>query len=379
MLNLKDLRVLFIGHFSENSSWGMAADDYIRCIEKHTSNIKTKDFPLGQSRKFSDSYGYKYANNNLNNYDILVQMCLPQFFCRIPNIKSNVGIFFSECEHSLLFKPLANIKLLDFIFTASFWEKKLWRDYHNVHKVLDIGLPININKANKSYPLIRDVTKKNNFTYTFYSISEDTERKNLDQLIKAYFLSFSAKDNVNLVLKVNHSSNIDQRIQDIKRRSRTHAENNYPPITIIKDWLTEDQIYGLHRSCDCYVSVALGEAWCYPILDAYIFGNHIICDNKGHKQMRGRSFSHFDSKSDTADIRMPPLQDYYTGRDVFAYPNTHDLAGIMGATFDEKRRGSNSDDDYPHLNTSFSYEEIGKKLLTTASTLENDEYSKKAR
>jgi glycosyltransferase involved in cell wall biosynthesis len=51
-------------------------------------------------------------------------------------------------------------------------------------------------------------------------------------------------------------------------------------ITIIGE-LPDNDLYGLHKYCHCFLSPSHGEAWSLPAFDAMVFGNTPICSDFG--------------------------------------------------------------------------------------------------
>ena len=57
--------------------------------------------------------------------------------------------------------------------------------------------------------------------------------------------------------------------------------NEYKEDLIVTDFTSEEELYRLHNSCDCFVMPSFGEAWCIPAFDAMGFGKTPICTNTG--------------------------------------------------------------------------------------------------
>ena len=53
--------------------------------------------------------------------------------------------------------------------------------------------------------------------------------------------------------------------------------NEYKEDLIVTDFTSEEELYRLHNSCDCFVMPSFGEAWCIPAFDAMGFGKTPIC------------------------------------------------------------------------------------------------------
>lgn len=112
-----------------------------------------------------------------------------------------------------------------------------------------------------SYELPR--VKKNAFK--FYDIFQFTERKHPVALIKSYWHAFQNKENVALILKTYRSNFSDDEKEairrTIKRLKAVTPMDNHPPIYLILDMLSNDEVLGLHKFGDCFVSLDRGEGF----------------------------------------------------------------------------------------------------------------------
>lgn len=365
------LDVLFVGHFTAKSSWGQAANDYVKCLEHAKDiNLQCSNFPIGDVEhncEFKETYAYKYSKAGITNNDVLLQMCLPSFFYKDGRFKQNVGIFFTECDHSNIYHGVRRTQMLDKLFVASKDESLYWSQHHT--NPYNIGLPIELTKYNKKYEDFSHLTKKNKQTYTFYNISEDTERKNLDDIVRAFYIAFSKRDNVRLILKVNQKSNIKDRIQNIKKESRAIVGDNWPDIGIIDQNLTEDEICSLHQSCDCYVSASRGEAWCYPAADAVVFRNMLISSIPLDYMCKVHQV--VESTKDCCKVTSPPTSFHYTGYDKWWNVNVDKLSETMKKAYHEKPYASLSSTDVMLIENVFSYEAIGTNMYNILTDYKN--------
>ncbi len=115
--------------------------------------------------------------------------------------------------------------------------------------------------------------------------SGNTERKHPLALIKAYWYAFQKGENVALVLKTYRSdyseSERDAIRSTIRRMKQVTPMDNYPPIYLILNMLSEDEMLGLHSRGDCYVSLDRGEGFGLSPFTAGACGNPIIVTGFG--------------------------------------------------------------------------------------------------
>jgi len=194
-------------------------------------------------------------------------------------------------------------------FETTNFRSSNWQQYINIMDELWVCCKENNNSALNSgvripvktvpIPHDLDIYKSNidpipdlpiNNKFVFYTISDYSSRKNVQGVIAAYLSEFNRSDDVLLILKCyleGHNFKqskqiIANDIQQIKESLRKHSDHNkYPQILIISEYLDDDSIYRLHKSCDCFVSAERGAAWNIPAFDAMGFGNAVIVTDWG--------------------------------------------------------------------------------------------------
>lgn len=137
-----------------------------------------------------------------------------------------------------------------------------------------------VEKYERNYPPLPQLKPhRERGTHLFYTICEYSRRKNLADLLKSYYLEFSAYDNVHLLVKTYRTGvgddalmdevlKFDQGIIDGLRLNRKAL----PLTTYITQYLTDEEINRLHLSCNTFVQTSFGEGWSIPAFDAMAFG-----------------------------------------------------------------------------------------------------------
>jgi glycosyltransferase involved in cell wall biosynthesis len=108
------------------------------------------------------------------------------------------------------------------------------------------------------------------FLYIF-DIASTFERKNPLALVRAFRKAFGNRQDVELVLKYHHSEFDVPAVALLERVAKTA-----PNIRIISQTLPEEQVYGLLRSCDCFVSPHRSEGFGLNIAAAMYYGKPVI-------------------------------------------------------------------------------------------------------
>ncbi len=102
-------------------------------------------------------------------------------------------------------------------------------------------------------------------------------RKNISTLIQAYQAAFTNEDDVCLVLKSRPGNVGSDPTETVENLARSYK--NPPEIEIIHD--DRDDLSGIYKACDCFVTASHAEGFCQPILDALSVGMLIIAPNHG--------------------------------------------------------------------------------------------------
>ena len=274
------MKILFIGPFLSGGGTGRAANDYLRAITTFTTDIKTKHFGKISGNN-EEVLAEKFSNNNFESYDYLIQMCHPKYYYKDFRFKKNIGIFLTKEKYDSYEMDLARCELMDEIITPSkHLEYSLGLKF-NGHKAKTntIGLPVDIELENNknSAPDLSKELKTTPETKCFYTIANNSNFKNLSQLIVTFIDHYSSRDNVCLVIKTDDKK-LKGAVKEIKARRPDRVD--LPEIKIIDQFVSDNYIYGLHKTCDVYVNTSYSEYWCYPIVDAWLFGNPVVMSDQ---------------------------------------------------------------------------------------------------
>ncbi len=135
--------------------------------------------------------------------------------------------------------------------------------------------PVIFNKNVKGMPL----NTKKNFLFLHVSIPY-VVCKGIDLLLSAYFLEFSARDDVALVLQTwdrdGKAINIQRAIDEARSLTGSSAE-----VVLINAMFSQEKLAGLYRACNAYVQTSRVEGFGLPVLEAMGCGLHIITVGAG--------------------------------------------------------------------------------------------------
>ena len=108
--------------------------------------------------------------------------------------------------------------------------------------------------------------------FTFYSESTGIIRKNIPNLLKYFLETFTAADNVRLVIKTN-----SDRVNELN--SIVSKYKDRPEVIIIGKYLSDEDLESIMSNIDCYICLSHMEGFCIPIINALKWGKKVIAIN----------------------------------------------------------------------------------------------------
>ncbi|MEN6510744.1 MAG: glycosyltransferase [Chloroherpetonaceae bacterium] len=189
-------------------------------------------------------------------------------------------IIMQPWEFSQLTKEIAEIfRNADQIWTPSNYSRQCMIesgiDFNKVQVVPNGIDPKLFTPNGNTYPL------KTNKKLKFLYVGGTIYRKGIDILLQSYIKAFSNDDDVCLIIKdiggdtFYKGQTAEELIRDIQRNSHS------PEIIYIKDYLSEQEMALLYRSCDVFVSPYRGEGFSLPTLEAMACGLPVVVTNGG--------------------------------------------------------------------------------------------------
>jgi glycosyltransferase involved in cell wall biosynthesis len=273
-------KILLIAHFDQRSGWGEASNNIAEALSQHPDvDLACRTVSLSGDGPYNEKI-IELHNKDIRGYEYCIQLLLPHHMQYAP-LKKCIGMFYNETSSYLYSSWPTMLNTMD----------EIWVPYHSEsHKnsgikkpVVVINHPVDMDKYDKSYPSLSE-NVRNYFggNFVFYFIGEMTKRKNIPAIIQAFHSEFDISENVGLIIKTslqdkNAQKNVESLCDKIrfglKLRKRYHKE------LIITQRLSEDELYSLHQSANCFVTASRGEAICLPMMDAIGFNKYIVAPN----------------------------------------------------------------------------------------------------
>lgn len=385
------MKIAYFSVYRDGGGYSQASLDNILCMEKSGLDVVCRPVRLTNPGKITEECKVRHLERkSLQNVDVVIQHCLPHFFERKEGVK-NIGVFDWETSD----------------FKKSVWAEKLnqmdeiWVPcIQNKYAAINSGVTKPINIVHHSCDIKKYETNKEKLEMkqlagkcVFYFIGEFVRRKNIAGLIRAYYAAFASSDNVVLVLKTSmsgmsaqkSSEAVQKMIMDIKHATHIHSDNaKYPPILVITEKLSTEQINKLHMSCNVFVSLSHGEGGNLGAMDAMGFGNPVILTNYGfHPELcYGQAESYWEPDKEmfrypgevdcgwlvlgqlTYCFGMGGLSDIYTGVEKWIDPDMIEAVRVLKQARLEWENGLLAERGRQAKNRikEFSHEKIGQKI-----------------
>ena len=321
---MKKKKLIYIAQFHETCGYSHAAHGYLKSIDyvsqKYNLDIKVLSISL-DPKKLDQQY---HEKNNKTSKDILrlidkyhfkdqeeIDLFLNSDYRCIWHMTSVLPVIIKKHSINFFYKNL-KVKLENIILGAVenyhilAWETdKLCGEYQSIiknYKPSKIFAPSDWNrdtfstvaesvtiphliekKSKKTEELNLPVDLKNKFVAL--SVSEWTNRKNFDTLIKSFILEFSENENAVLIIKSSLPGNITKQdflnqFSKLKNSIRTYKEKK-SNIFVIFDYLSAEKMSFLYESCDIFCLSSFGEGFSLPTSEAVSFEKPVLCPKFG--------------------------------------------------------------------------------------------------
>lgn len=368
------MKVLFIGHYKEQSGWGRAACEYILALDAVGIDVVCRPVILNQTTSDIPDRIKELENKDVYDCNICIQCVLPHLLYYDGSFDRNICIPFIDT------KRLKHHTWLKFMHLFEIWSPCSVLSYNLIevlnNRVETVAVPCDESKYMSTVKPI-DLGIDLGESFKFYSIFDMSPRKNLPTLLKAFHMEFKPYEDVQLIIKTSKAGSspdltkryvmdMNNKICKSLKLYKTHRYTN--PI-IISEMLTDSQIEQLHAYGDCFVLPTRGEAWCFPAFDAMGYGKHPI--------VTGRT-SCSDYIVDTLDIEtesgslikstMTPVtgmtdtfQELFTATELWEEPDVLDLQRLMRRAYDNRASITQNSTSFDMVEA-FSREKVGQKM-----------------
>lgn len=340
------MKIAYISTYRDNTIAGRAAMQYILACEAAGLDVVCRPVSLGAIPQDQEPCPVAHLEQkDVQNVDVIIQHVLPQFYQYKRGVK-NIG--FLEWSTSNFNRSIwaVNCNLMDEIWVSCVQNREAALRSGVTKPVRVIPRPCDILKFEQKHkPLDIGQTQGR---LVFYSITDLTRNTNISGLIRAYYKRFSARDDVALVLCVQSegkseqdiSTSLQKAISDIKNSIHIYKNaKQYPPISLIAQQLSSDEINRIHATCDVFVTTARSCVWSNAAHDAMGFGNPIMVSRcGGFIDLVGWEEENcgwlIEGQTTPCFGMLETVDNLYTGTEVWFDPDLVELSEFMQVAYD---------------------------------------------
>lgn len=364
------MKLLYIGHYKENSGWSKAALNMIEAISSTDIDLVCRSVNLTDIKTTTNKKLLDLENKSLDNIDYCIQNVLPHHITGTNKFKKNIAYFINDLDSIKTHHWYNDLQLVDEIWVPNNDSKNnLIKDGID-KKIRVIPIPANIeNYANTKH---RISFGKDDYKFKFYFICDIDDRKNLETIIRCFHSEFHSSEPVLLVLKIKKAGinpnslrqGIGKLCDEIKSTMRLYANTDeYHKEIIITEDFTDEQMTILHQSCDCYIGPTHGEGWGLPVFDAMCYGKTPICSKEGGP----KDFIDHNNKNTgwlvngmlgICNHRNAAFNDIFTGNHHWFIPNEIEIKEAMRYYYNNRIKSS----DGLEQGKNFSHNVIGTMI-----------------
>lgn len=264
-------KILLVNHGPNHTGWGTVTKSMVEALSSEfdlvcrTVSLRQNDHP---------KWYKELEAKPLDGVTVALQYIHPNYYTRYPDV-ANIGITEIEYSNMQYCEWLEYYDVMDQIWVSNKSAKTELDRWVSppIHVVDHPYKPPETNVRPLQIPEIDG-------NYIFYSIAENTSRKNLEAIITAFHLEFDPSEPVSLVLK--STETIADLCISIKKRLQLYRDiTSYSPEIVFQEKISDLEILGLHKLANCYINTSIGESYGIPVRDAVSFGNDVIVNCVG--------------------------------------------------------------------------------------------------
>lgn len=181
----------------------------------------------------------------------------------------------------------------------------------------------------------------------FYNVSQISAKKGIDKLLRAYAGAFQNDENVQLILKGYFNQMIrgneeEQIMNFINEVNDSMRLPKCPPLVVISQILSLEQMNRIHKTGNVYVNASSGEGFAIPLFDAAAFGKAIISTRWGGPEAYLNKGEIYEVQYSIEPVygMKHPIQYMFTSREQWAEPSVNSMIEQMRAAYKDHRVGN---------------------------------------
>lgn len=373
MAEIKGIK--YTGPILDNSGYAKACRENILALYKLGVPLTLNPISFEQARPDLGKNGniIRSLIGKSIDYNVNIIHTTPEFWGKFKEInKLNVGYTIWETTKLHPDWPKFINENVDGCMVGCEWNIEVFKNSGVTVPLFNVPHVVEVLDQNNIEPYIINGINPN--AYKFYSIFQWQERKNPLATIKSYWSTFTKGENVALILKTYRSDYSDPEKDairnTIRRLKKVCPSTNYPPIYLILDMLSEEEMLGLHASGDCYVSLDRGEGFGLSGATAGATGKPIIVTGFGGAMEYAKIHNSYIVDFVEIPAFGMPWCPWYRIEQYWAEPSQRHGAELMRHVYENQEEAKQTGLKLQnYLKDNFNYEVIGNKIINALKSL----------
>jgi glycosyltransferase involved in cell wall biosynthesis len=263
------MKVLYIGHYKDGTGWGNAALNNILALNVAGVDVVPRPITYELEDKVNNEVIEKLEQKDPTNCDIVIQHTLPSNYCYDGRFKKNIGVLCAESSNFIQTDWARNCNMMDEIWVPNEVTRKICL-------ASGVTVPVKLAKYSLDFEQYKPTGKvavqemRDNFVFGF--VGEFIERKNVQALIRAFHMTFDARENVKLFIKTSKKtvSQVQEYCSHIKKGLK--LPKSFSEEIIICGSVPQKDYVDIISQIDCFVMPSRGESFCIPSLEVLAMG-----------------------------------------------------------------------------------------------------------
>ncbi len=361
------MKVLHISNVKNLSGWSKQAENHLLALHSAGIDVSARHINiLNNENKDLHPIVQDLLKRDCKNPDIVILNTLPPLYER-QNSAKYCGYYVCETSNFKASGWSRNINLMDQALVPCFSNKQ---------SSIDSGVTIPIHVVPQAVDLdklkiVREphsVRANNLDQFIFYTISELSKRKNIEAILKAFHTEFSPAEPVQLLLKLtpvgldNPNQRITDMINNIKEGLKLYKNlNRYKREFVLCEFSSEEDVYKIHQSCDCYVTTSRGEAFNIPLAEAMASGKIIVSPNHtGMDYINDKNAYVVNTYPQSCFGAVDTLRELYTSNETWREIDVYSLAKNMRSAYEKKDLSLRKQQQAKKDIQKYSFESVGQ-------------------
>lgn len=367
--------IKYIGPIFDGSGYAQATRGNIAALNKQGVPLTLSPISFEAVRPNLEGEGafLKSLVNKKIEYNIVLIHTTPEFWSKHKEIgKTNIGYTIWETDKLHPSWPRFINSNVDKVLVGCEWNVEVFKNSGVEIPIGAVPHGISMKEFDNIDPY--EIAGIDKDAYVFYDIFQWTERKNPNALIKAYWYAFQNDENVALILKAyknDYTENEKEAVREIMRRTKALTPmDKYPKIYLITDILTRDEILGVHKRGNCFVSLDRGEGFGLNGFTAGACGDPIIITGFGGATEYAKENNSYLVDYSLTPVSGMPWSPWYKGDQLWAEPDVAHGAELMKRVFNNQEEAKQKGEKLrSFISKEFSWEKIGQKIINEVEEL----------